>query len=321
MLLGLIAFFLESGWSDDQGRSSFSDSGIMMKKELTTVVAEYELGNEIAENYAYQLSYAANRLGIHLGRIATTDDLTKKTINGWLLAESKCEKPLSPRSRKNLRTSILTIWKFAQRSTLDRDMIRSVTVPARNPEAWTFEEFQSVANAADHLEGIFKNGVPRSLYMRCCLWFVYETGLRRGDVWSFDFQQFDSDRKAAFTQQKTEDSHLIKISKATESDLRKIVRILKQLNDPDHNKPLRWSLGNKQFYYWMRKCRQIARVEPDVWNRSLQHGRRTGATQVAIDGNPSWVWLGHKRPGIHLASYEDRRKVCEPVMPSRQRVG
>ena len=291
-----------------------------MSKLLADVVAEYELANEISEGYAYQLTYALRRMARYLCREPTTNDLNQNTFNRWLLHESRANE-ISARSQRNIRTSMLTIWDYHRDSNVDRRSIRSVSVPERNPEAWVFEEHEAVAEAALKLVGRFANGVPRSLYMHTCLWFAYETGLRRSDVWAFDIRQLNGQLIASFTQQKPDRVHTVMVSKQTMQGLRKICAILKQEGSEYAHQPLRWPIGKKQFYYWMKKCRTLADVDPDIRNRALQHIRRTGATQVGVDGGTPWKWLGHHAPGLDRKCYVDRRKTDSPVMPSPRQAG
>lgn len=289
-------------------------------KTLLDLVDDYELSTEISSDYAYQLRYAVRRLSRWLGREAIADDLKKKIINRWLLDESKSN-AIGDRSRKNVRVSILTLWHKYGSRRLDRDSIRSVTVTPRNPEAWTFEQLEKVAEAAKELPGRLSNGLPRSLYFPTCLWFAYETGLRRRDLWQFDLDTFDADRVAALTQHKTKRVHLITITAETEADLRGIQRKLRHSGDPFSSTPLRWPQSPSQFYYWMKKARKIAAVDVDVSNRCIQHARRTGATEIDRQGDDASRYLGHATQWMARKHYIDARKTIRPIIPTANRSG
>ncbi len=284
---------------------------------LADVVTRYELQTEISNAYAYQLRYALTRFERYLKRQATTEDLTEGTVNRWLKHERDAEE-IGDRSRANVRTSMLTLWrKFGH--GLNRENVRSVAVTPKNPEAWAFDELERVANAAARIDGHLTNGLPRGLYLATCLWFAYETGLRRSDVWTFDLGEFDSSRLAAMTQHKTKRVHVVTITSETEADLRRLSTTLKNTGDKHAHTPLRWPQSETTFYYWMRRAREIADVEPEKRNRALQHVRRTGATQVESEGGTAWKFLGHSRQGLDRKSYVDQRKAVAPITPLRQR--
>lgn len=284
---------------------------------LADVVMRYELQTEISNSYAYQLKYALTRFERYLRRQATTADLTESTVNRWLKHERDVEE-IGDRSRANVRTSLLTLWKkFGQ--GLNRENVRSVAVTPKNPEAWAFDELERVAEAATQIEGHLTNGLPRGLYFSTCLWFAYETGLRRSDVWRFDLGEFDGNRLAAMTQHKTKRVHVVTITSETLRDLRRMSTTLKNAGDKHADTPLRWPQSETTFYYWMRRAREIADVEPEKRNRALQHIRRTGATQVESEGGLAWRFLGHSRQGLDRKSYVDQRKAVVPITPQRQR--
>ena len=291
----------------------------MLAKSLAAVVNGYEIATEITSEYAYQLRYAVGRFKRFLKREPTTDDLTADTVNRWLKHERDAAE-IGDRSRANVRRSMLTLWKRYGEG-MNRDAIRSVVVTPRNPEAWGYDELEMVAKAAAKLPGRLTNNVPRSLYMSTLLWFAYETGLRRRDLWRFDLNQFDANRRAALTQHKTRRVHVIEITPETEADVRKISQQLRTNGDPHWQTPLRWPQSVTMFYYWMRQVRILAGVDPEVRNRSLQHIRRTGATEVAAEGMHAWRFLGHSREGLDRKSYVDARRTVTPTTPSRNRHG
>lgn len=288
-----------------------------MGKELDKIVDDYDLATDITAAYVYQLRYAVRRLSAYLKRPATIDDLQPDTVNRWLKRERDAMQ-ISDRSRANVRRSILTIWRNFG-AGFNRDSVRSVVVTPKNPEAWHYDEMKSVADAAGQLPGSLSNGIPRALYMQTTLWAAYETGLRRSDLWTFDVTHFDRDRRAAITQHKTKRVHVISITDETDETMRQIAGLLRASRDPRWMTPLRWPQSTTQFYYWMQVCRENAGVEPHTRNRSLQHIRRTGATEVAVEGGHAWQFLGHSREGLDRKSYVDARMTMAPTTPTRNR--
>ncbi|WP_436716602.1 hypothetical protein U8335_04115 [Roseiconus lacunae] len=284
---------------------------------LEHLITEYELSKEVSDLYVYQLRYAVKRFEQFLGRSAKVDDLEPQTVNRWLKHERDVAE-ISDRSRQNVRTSLLTVWKYSRRP-MNRDQIRGVVVTPKNPEAWHFDELQRVAKAAAELPGQLSNGVDRSVYMSTCLWFAFETGLRRRDIWRFTMSQLGNDGAAVLTQNKTRRVHVVRVTKETADGMRKIWRRLISNGDPHSETPLRWPQSISQFYYWMKQTRRLAGIDAGTANRSLQHIRRTGATEVELEGSQGYKYLGHSRDGLAQRCYIDARKTAHAVTPRRTR--
>lgn len=288
-----------------------------MNTTLSQAIEQYELGHEVTSDYVYQLNYAVSRLNRFLGRESSVADLNNDTVNRWLKHERDSAE-IGDRSRANIRTSILTVWKFS-RGDLNRERIRSVIVTPKNPEAWYYDELNLVAKAAGQLEGKLKNGIARSLFMSTSLWFAYETGLRRKDIWKFDIRLLDGNHRASLTQHKTKRVHLVEITDETFEGMQRIQLQLTQKGDPNSHRPLMWPQGVSAFYYWMKKCRIAAGVDPDTRNRAFQHVRRTGCTQCEVEGQRGYRYLGHSREGLDRKAYTDQRKTVAPTTPRSNR--
>ena len=287
---------------------------------LERVVDEYCLSNEISADYAYQLRYAVSRFGRFLGRPGLVSDLEPAVVNRWLVSEQDTRE-IGDRSRRNIRTSIITIAKYAG-GGVGPENVRRVTVPSKAPRAWSVAQFRDVAAAANELPGVLKNGVARSAYFATILWFCYETGLRRRDAWSFSVHLLDDEHRAAVTQHKTGRVHVIEVTPETHEDLTAISKRLRSLGNKRYGRPLAWPHSSTStFYYWMARVREIAGVDPDVVGRSLQHVRRTGATAVECgEAGTAWQYLGHAGgPRLSWASYIDPTKAKRSRMPPVKR--
>lgn len=125
--------------------------------------------------------------------------------------------------------------------------------------------------------------------------------------------------EAALSQHKTQNMHLVCVTDETMSELRQIVDILAANECPEKQTPLKWPQSESQFYYWFRRAREIAGVDPDVTNRALQHMRRTGATAVRQSGGEAWRYLGHTAEGLDRKSYVDRVKTAKAITPASAR--
>lgn len=289
--------------------------------KLRDLIADYSRDNDISEGYEYQLGYAVKRMEKWLEREPVTDDLDQRKVNEWLQFEQRSGK-LSARSRANLRTSVQTLWKAAAELNVAGDVgkIRPVKLPDTNPEAWTFDQLRAVASAAEELEGHIPNGIPRSWYFPTLIWYGFEAGLRRSDCFGFDVRDLRG-TNGAHVQHKTGRTHGYRITDETAESLLRIADQLKRSGNPRWMHPLDYPGSVSQVYYWLRRCRLIAGVDADVPNRSLQHLRRTGATQVEIESPmTAWKYLGHSTgPTLSRKHYIDKRLASRPVMPGMNR--
>lgn len=288
------------------------------KKSLTLdgLIDNYNRDRELAACYVSTLRSSMRRFSKFLGRPALVRDLEYQTVNEWLQAECE-EDRLAPQTRFGGRTDVLTLWRYSGRK-LKKSKVRGVKVPNKSPEAWTFDQLSEVAEASDKIRGKLPNGIPRSLYFRTIIFFVYETGLRRKDIWRFNFLEFAAQR-SAITQNKTGNVHVVAVTDETFADLQEIYDLLIASGDPHAATPLRWPQSQSQFYYWAKKVRKVAGIDVDVKNRVLQHGRRTGATDVALAGGDAWRYLGHTKEGLDRKAYVDAVKTHKITLPTRTR--
>lgn len=291
----------------------------MSKKSLQTLadlIDAYDRDRELSPVYIKALRCSARRFEKYLGRPATVGDLRYKMVNRWLQHESE-QKRLSPATRAGGRKDIITLWQYSGRK-LKKAKVRTVKVPRKNPQAWTFEQLDEVATASEKLEGVLSNGVPRAIYFRAIFYFAYETGLRRRDVWSFDFEKF-AEQRSAITQNKTGNVHVVAVTDETMADLTVIYDLLTVAGDANARIPLRWPDSESQFYYWAKKLRCSAGIDATTHNRVLQHTRRTGATAVALAGGAAWEYLGHTHEGLDRLAYVDAIKTAKVTLPAQNR--
>lgn len=291
----------------------------MTRKSITLMhlIDDYEECRELSDVYVQSLRCSVRRFEKHLGRPATINDFKHKEVNRYLKAERDAGR-LADRSRYNSRKDLITIWKFSGRK-LKIDKIRRVSVAKKNPSAWYYDQLVKVITAALDLPGGFPNGLPRSLYMATILRFAFETGIRRRDIWSFDVSLL-ADNVAAITQHKTKHVQVVQVTDALMGNLIEMRDRLIAAGDTQPTIVFRWPMSERQFYYWMRRCRVAAGVDANVANRALQHLRRTGATEVDRNGGEAWKFLGHTTSGLDRKSYIDavkNRKPLSPVMPAQ----
>lgn len=283
---------------------------------LERLIEKYLLENELTPTYEYQLGYARRKLEKWHGKPVMASELSDDLVNSWLKDQQSSGK-LSDRSRKNLRTSMLTIWKYAADQNLCAlpNKVRKVKVAEKNPEAWDYQQLDRVVKAASKLRGKLINGIPRHRYFPCLIWFCFETGMRRGDAFAFNMSWLRGN-VVSFSQHKTSRVHSCRLTSETVHELHWISDKLKELEQDNWQTPLAFPGCVTQLYYWMRQCRIKAGVDPDERNRCMQHLRRTGATAVeASSPHMAWKYLGHSEPALSRKHYIDRRLADEPILP------
>jgi integrase len=286
---------------------------------LEKLLASYVLEKELSAGYEYQLTYALSRLEEWIGRKSSCDVFNNDSINQWLRDEQNGE--LTGRSRKNLRTSIVTLWKYAAQKDLcdEPNRVRKVKVPDTVPDAWDFETLARFASGAKQLPGTFANQVSRSIYFHTLIWFCFETGLRRADALKTDVRTI-KDYVIPVVQNKTSRLHAARITFNTFNDLMAISIHLKERGDSQWFCPLAFPGCISQLYYWLQRCRELSGVSVGERNRSMQHLRRTGATAVEAESpHSAWKYLGHASPNLARKSYIDRRLSDSPIMPNVNR--
>lgn len=282
---------------------------------LSDVVDALAACCDVSDAYVYQLRYALDHFHRHLGREPTTDDLKSIPVGHWIAGLTQ-----SPRTRKNIRNSILRLWRYAasREWASAAEHVRPVKVPKRAPEAWNAEQFAAVARAAARLPGRLTSGISRAEYFSACVWATYETGLRRGDLWTIvDVRAIDAHGRMALTQHKTATVHVVGFTEPTVTRLRTLSRKLQAADVDDWYCPLRWRQNSGQFYYWFNRLRRLAGVDIDRRNRALQHLRRTGATAIAASSSiDASAYLGHTSgPALARDSYIDPTHSARCIVP------
>lgn len=103
---------------------------------LLDLADDYALARGLSRGGAYLVRWTVGRYAKHLGRPATTDDLTDHAVSGWLAAESG---RMAPGTLAGHRTRLLCLWRLAARRGLvtGPGEVRRCRVPEPQPEAWT----------------------------------------------------------------------------------------------------------------------------------------------------------------------------------------
>jgi len=189
---------------------------------LTKLCAEVVIERITSEQY----SRAERRLSEHLGRDATIDDLQTDTINSYLVW-LKSQYDISNTTLRNYRSAIIRVWNYASdrydHTPCVPRRIRSPKKDAVVVRAWTLPELRILMQAAEHLPGSLKCGIPAKVFMSAWIWVGYETGFRPGDLRELKWQSIDfASKKITICQHKTSKVHTSIFSQDSHDWLKKL---------------------------------------------------------------------------------------------------
>jgi integrase len=171
------------------------------------------------------------------------------------------------------------------------------------PEAWSVEEVSRLVAATNELED-----ATAGRWFKALILVAYESGLRRGDLWSLQRSQIQSTDPTGILirQRKTGRPHLAPLRPET-------VELLLSLPG---DTPLACPWGPKWYGVLWGRLRRLAGLDGGGCCQKL---RRTGATWIAATEGMDAAsrWLGHQTPGM-VRHYVDLRFVApRPSLPPR----
>jgi len=261
--------------------------------EILPHIARYSLYRSLAATTEYQLGRTVRLFGEWLGRPAKLLDLEDDQVSRWL---QHLELTYAQRTVLSHRTNLLMVWRDCFRAGLVEGprRVRRVRKPDPCPTAWTIPELRAVLRRCRALVGYFPDGTPRALYCESLVCAVYDSGLRRSDIWRIRRSQITPTGAVVLRQHKTGHSHYPQLRPRT------LALVLRLERDP----VLKCPFANESNWYvwWRDNVTAIAGVR----HGAMQQLRRTGATQLDIE-HPEAVsdYLGHRTPDMRKY-YVDR---------------
>lgn len=275
--------------------------------DISSLVDSYVLFTPASERYEAKLRLVARLYGEWLGRAPVLSDFSAQQLSRWLVALDKTK---APRTIHNYRACLVTLWYHASASGLIEPpptrMIRRVHVPRPRPDAWTLDELRKILAAAAELKGYLRRSycpkpVARSAYFVTLIHTAYETGLRRGDLWTLERRDIQPTGRIVARLAKTGMVHVCRVSDGT----RKLLIAM------PGRRPLAWNRDEKRYYqHWRTICRTAG-----VTRGATHKVRRTAATQLWVK-HPGEVqrFLGHLTPTMQR-HYVDLRFGNDPPTP------
>ncbi len=257
---------------------------------------------------------AIRTFGEFVGHPIRLEELSDHLASKWVLWLEAGG--ASPKTCHSFRRDVLTVWRRAAKHKLcdpPSDDIRTVKLPRPNPDAWSIEEVRKILATCDRMTGFFKNGIPKSKYLRLLIETAYQTGLRRGDLLRLTVSDVNDDGVISTLMGKTLDGHISTLESETRELFMGMAQRLKEDGDPLWEQPLHWPTNERTLYALLHKVRRMAGVKT---SGALQKLRRTGATYVEKQyPGAAMRFLGHRTPGLAYRHYVDRSKLGPPPRP------
>jgi integrase len=229
------------------------------------------------------------------------------TLSDFIASLERNTAEYSPRYIKNHRANLLTILRFAADRLnipeIPARHVRRVKVPPPDPWAWSDDELARLVQAASSIGGNlpFRRRCTRSLYSLALIGAAYDTGLRRGNLFSLKHEQIAFDGIIRVRHHKTGQPHTCQLSPHVANLVRSI----------PYERPLNWTASSAEYSSLWRELCAIAGIRYGL----TQQVRRTAATCVWED-EPAVVqrFLGHLTSDM-WRFYVDVKRSEKPIAP------
>lgn len=233
-------------------------------------------------------------------------DVSADAINDYLRLR---QPQVSSITLRNERGHLLTLWRFGFEIGLIDTHPRGIAkVRVRRPptKAWSPDQLRSLLDAAASFRlRTMRSGANAGWFLRTWILLGYETGARKGDLWSFRGAHLDGDT-LSWTQSKTGDP------------------LTRTLSDPcleaiEEMLPL----GDGRIIGWAATMRQSSRLMANCIRRAGLQGtskwlRRSGATHCEMrQAGAGRLHLGHRSPALFEQAYCDwaQLRTVTPTVP------
>jgi integrase len=266
---------------------------------VRSVYAVHRLGIKPATVDAY--CYACLALERWAGRALLPRDFCEDLILGFLNAR------LQNRSAKTVhreRQTLLTLWQFAHErgEAAPVPKLPRIKVPRQIPTAWRLDELTALLGATARLQIGQIAGIPRHLWWRSLLLFLYDTGARIGAglaIRRADVSLPDGWAALDHEHSKTGVAQLVSLSPQTVEALRRIWG--------DRELVWPWPFHRRTLWAQYRRIRKWAGLPTDR-SHAFHCLRKTHASHLAVhDLEAARRSLGHTSSAITLALYVDPR--------------
>jgi integrase len=183
--------------------------------DLDALLRQVERDADLERCTYDQYSRVIRKLGEHLERPATTDDLTITIVNAFLA--SLKDKGLTGTTIRNYRAAMTRIWNSAVLLELcppyDSRRLRAPKVHRRPVQSWTVSQVLILIDAASSITERLHCGLQAKDLLAAWIRVGYDTGLRPSDMRLLRWIDVDINAATAvITQHKTHTPHVARLS-------------------------------------------------------------------------------------------------------------
>lgn len=269
---------------------------------LREFLRRYVSFRDISSDYAKQLNWTVDRLERFLGRAPHLHDLTDEAVNFWL--DSLLASGLARRTIRGQRANLLLLWRAAHfdgLATAAPIRVKRISCPTLIPLAEPAEKVAELLAVARREQGQFRRSkVSRPAFWTAFILFIWESGLRLGDVLRVD-QSCIVNGVLVLSQNKTGWPLIRPLS---EECLRAIEAI-----DPHRRKLIFGDALSRSHVF--KGFRRLAKASG--FRGGTKKIRKSGATAVeAACPGAAMGYLGHKTHGLAYTYYVDPRLLRSP---------
>lgn len=255
------------------------------------------LERDCTPSHAASLRYRVDVYGVHLGRLATLEDLAPDAVNSWVKSLQECGK-YQPRTVKHFRDAILFLWRNAfERGDVEVPpyRVRQIKIPQEIVRAWTIDELRQLVASVVILRGcVPETAIRRVDWFRAYIYTAYCTGLRRCDLMHWARWEDVSNEILTVVQKKT---GYVVSRRLTRQSLEALELL------PGRDFILPWPGDRRRFYESFHRLVRSAGIRPG----GPKLLRRTAGSIVERDRPGSGgMFLGHRDPAMFDRHYHDR---------------
>lgn len=261
----------------------------------------YRLEHELKPSSEKVLCESIQAFSTWLGRCAMLTDLNEQTVNQHLLWMSENgRRPATIHSRRRL---LLTFWRAAWEAELIRDLprrVRKIKLPPSIPDAWTPDEVRQLVATCRNLKGFMSNGISKARFWTSLALAAWDTGLRLGDLLTFEARQLAAGGRQTVIQNKTGYEQFVQLRPST------LEAIASALEDQSSRRLIwAWPSRREEFYLAFKRIVNTAGIRPGTF-RWLRRGSITAVDVIKRGAGTDHA--GHRDRATTVRHYIDQRQ-------------
>jgi hypothetical protein len=273
---------------------------------ITAKNALRDVGRELSPATRDYLIDCIAVLSRHLGRPAKVRDLTPKTLNALLEAETAAGR--SPYTVKNRRTGLLALWREAKCAGLTAvaaEGVRRVHCPKLDIKGYSDADMEKLVETAFAKCGRVRGtDVSRSTYWVSLLLAMWDLGLRAGDMLTIQVLHLDATGRLWVSEHKTSKSGWHQLRPTTLAAIKACIA-----ENPSRERI--WpGFRPRSLYRAFTRLAEAAGL-PGTTSRWTRRG--SGSAVERENPGSGWRFLNHSTPSVFENHYRDSA-ICDDAL-------